>query len=424
MSKLNKRKFIFPNLLFNLLLVFIFFDGIRSNLIFGSYLTIARELFVAILFLYVLSVKKERTNWGKILLWPFYVYHIFVCIMTFILPGYVQLSFVVKPFYLLIGTFLFYHYEEITHKSFNALFTSLAKIAVVFVVVDVFFYFVRIPLFRPDTEWWGRISCGYPTMDVISLAYSFCVLLFYKDLQIKDYKRTLYIIIVLCGMIIQFTGTGIVLIVLIVISSIAYYLKYHNLHSNNIFIYVVVALCLSSGTIISYVAKKYPQEYKNGYLLMENKIDILMGNETDVNTLEIRKEQYVAEQRKMLKMEKYIGKSLVNATNDGYALAHNPQAFMIEDQYNLNKICYGYIGFSLFFLMLFSMFFYFLRQQISVENKILLCLSVVIFALNSKTLISLVLFPNYMFFALFVGYGLKCSNFKNLKNDKTKRSFL
>lgn len=406
----------YPSILFYILLLFIFFDGIRSNLIIGSYLSLVREATVALLFIYSLRKKMRCRYWGReILLWPFYVYHIFVCIMTFILPGYVQMSFVIRPFYVLIGILLFYNYEKLTGKSYAYLFTLSTKIAVVFVCLDILFYFVRIPIFRPDTTWWGRISSGYPTMDVVTLAYSLLILLFYRNLKIKDYVRTLFIIVVIVGMIVQFTGTGIILIATILGCAIIYYIISHKFKTNKYYLYSIVILCLASGSVITYVSKNYPQEYRNGYYLFQNKLDILLGKETDINTLNIRKEQYIAEQRKMSGLELFIGKSLVNASNDGDALAHNRQTYMIEDQYNLNKICYGYIGFSLYLLMIASIFLYFAKQKISVENKILLCLSVVVFAINSKTLISLVLFPNHMFFALLVGYGLRLSNSKKFE---------
>ena len=425
MQIIKRKQSLYPSILFYILLLFIFFDGIRSNLIIGSYLSLVREATVALLFIYSLRKKMRCRYLGQeILLWPFYVYHIFVCIMTFLLPGYVQMSFVIRPFYVVIGILLFYNYENLTGKSYAYLLTLCTKIAVVFVFLDILFYFVRIPIFRPDTTWWGRISSGYPTMDVVTLAYSLLILLFYRNLKINDYVRTLCIIVVLVGMVVQFTGTGIVLIALILGCAIIYYLMSHKFKSNKYYFYCFVIICLVSGSALTYVSKNYSMEYRNGYFLIQNKLDILLGKETDINTLDIRKEQYIAEQRKMSGLEWFIGKSLANATNDGDALAHSRQTFMIEDQYNLNKICYGYLGFSLFILMIASIFLYFVRQKISVENKILLCLSVVVFAINSKTLISLVLFPNHMFFALLVGYGLKQSILNKLENDKTKRCII
>lgn len=412
MSVVHRSSFKLPSLLFNILLVFMYFDGIRSNLVIGSYLSIFREIVLVILICYCLKRKNNTGVSKNIMVWPFLWYHAFVCVMTFLLPGYVQPSFILKPFYLFFCILLFCNYENLTGRQYSSLFTKCAKMAVVFVIVDILFYFIRIPIFRPDTTWWGRISCGYPTMDIVTLAYSLIILLFYRGLKMNDYIRTLCIVIVVVGMIVQFTGTGLVLMAMILFSGLVYYLITHKLKANRYYLYSIVIFCLLSGSAIAYVAKTYPQEYRDGYMLMQNKLDILLGKETDVNTLEIRNEQYISEQRKMLSFEKYIGKSLVNATNDGDALSHKQHTYMIEDQYNLTKICYGYVGFSLFILMIASIFLYFVRQKISIECKILLCLSVVVFAINSKTLISLVLFPNYMFFALFVGYGLKLSSTK------------
>lgn len=144
---------------------------------------------------------------------------------------------------------------------------------------------------------------------------------------------------------------------------------------------------------------------------MQNKIDILLGNEVETNTMEIRQEQFTSKLRGMFPLEKAVGRSLINVTNDGEILSINRKTYMIEDQYSLCQICYGLIGLFLFILMVISVFFYFYSISIDFNSKVLLCLSIIVFIVNSKTLISLVLFPNSMFFALFMGYGLKLSDF-------------
>lgn len=411
-SKIKEKQFFIPRILFMLVTIFMVFDGIRSNLLFGGVLSIIRDLSLILLFAYSFIIKKKRIVFSrKLMLWPFFVYHVFVCLMTFLQPGYIQLSFMVKPFFILIGIFLFYHYESLTGKSYSYLFTKIVQIIFVFVICDILFYFIRIPIFKPDIGWWGRISCGYPTMDVITLSYGLILLMFYNKLQINVFWRVVYLIVVFVGFVVQFTGTGIVLLTIIISASLYFFAKTKYKKLYKFYIYFFVILFLFSGSSISYISKKYPQEYRSGLYLMQNKIDILLGNEVETNTMEVRQEQFSSKLRGMLPLERVIGRSLINVTNDGEVLSINRKTYMIEDQYSLCQICYGLIGLFLFILMVISVFFYFYSISIDFNSKVLLCLSIIVFIVNSKTLISLVLFPNIMFFALFMGYGLKLSDF-------------
>jgi hypothetical protein len=157
----------------------------------------------------------------------------------------------------------------------------------------------------------------------------------------------------------------------------------------------------------------YPDEYMKIMYLMENKISILLGNEEEYNTLEIREEQYEnAMKRNYGIISKVLGCGLSNVTYDAY-LAHKGYIF-IENQYDLLKICLGYIGFTFYVLFIvIAGTGAILMKRVTNQTKMLFFLSILIFAINSKTLIPLVLFSNTAFFALFYAF------FKRVQNDNS-----
>lgn len=391
-------------LLFQLVIIFVFFDGIRSNLLFGNILTLLREMLFLILFYRLFFRKKMRTfSFIDKPVKAFVIYHIVLSIYSMLLPGRIEPSFIIKPLNLIIAVYCFYYFSDLTNKSYTYLFEFIIKIGCVFIIINTIFYFIPLPVFVENKLWWGRISIGYPTMDVVSLAYGLSILLFYPYLTLNTYVRVIFLLIYILGILFNASGTGIVLLSLIILTSVLF-IKTIKFSAKPI-IYTFVFLLISSTSILSYLHKNYPQEFNNGILLLENKIDILKGEEAETNTMEIRKMQYENMVSKMSVMEKIFGKSLVNVSND--ATINRKGIYMIEDQYNLTKVCYGYIGFLLYVYMIIHFFFkaYQLKRERSV--RLMLMLSAVIFAANSKTLITLVLFPNYAFISLAMAYAAK-----------------
>lgn len=389
--------------LFKLIVFFIFFDGIRSNSVFSSYLSMVREMTVAILIFECLFVRKYSVKkiYDKTLL-TFTAYHIFICVLTITLPGYVQLSFLLKPIVFGLSIYVFFYYRELTRRSYADLFTFSVYVSVVFVIFNTLCFFIPMP-FIGDLRWWGRISVGYPTMDVVTLAYALIILFFYPHLKINSVIKSVMIIIVSIGILLNFSGTGMVLLALIIATFICRnFIK----AGNKKVAFLTITICiLFSMPILNYFKSNFYTEYRDGLILIENKIDILLGKEVDANTMEIRQEQYQKQAKGIPLIEKIIGKTLINASNDGSKLSKG--AFMIEDQYNHIFICYGYIGFALFIAIILSYIISIIKIRGELDIKIMLLLSAIIFALNSRTLLSLVLFPNYMFIAVFMAYTRK-----------------
>lgn len=394
--------------LFQLIAIFIFFDGIRSNLIGGGILTLFREC--AVFYLFGYAVFKQKCNFKKIIpisVLCYFFYHTLISCFSVSLQTNITVSFIIKPFEFLIAIYLFSHFQKLTHQTYDKYILYIVKTGIFFVILNTVLYFVHIPIWTNYQMWWGRISCGYPTMDIITLAYTLLILLYYPIPKLKSSIRIIFIFIILIGCILQFTGTGIVILGLILPLTLLYYFFSPNKRPLKREILITFGiLILVTGSTISFVKIQFPQEYAQGESLILNKISILTGdvNENEANTLAAREEQFKKiEKRQNYLFEKIFGIGLGDATNDGDRLTSIKSSFMIEDQYSFVQICYGYIGLILYILIPCSFALHVLiRKKIPMNMRCLFWGAAIIFLANSKTLIPLVLFPNYIYFPLFI----------------------
>lgn len=394
--------------LFQLIAIFIFFDGIRSNLIGGNILTLFRE--GSIFYLFGYAVFKQKCSFKKIIpisILCYFFYHTIVSLVSISFQTNITMSFIIKPYEFLIAIYLFSHFQKLTHQTYDKYILFIIKTGIVFTILNTLLYFIYIPIWINYQKWWGRISCGYPTMDVITLAYTLLILLFYHKLKLNSFTRIFFTIVILIGYLLQFTGTGIVILGIIIPFTLIYYLfapKKQPLKREILVTFGI--LILIAGSTISFAKLQFPQEYAQGEFLILNKIDILTGNvdEGDINTMAIREEQFnKVKERQNYLFEKVFGIGLGDATNDTDKLASIKSSFMIEDQYSLAQVCYGYIG-LIFYILIPCCFALnvFLRKKLPQNMKFLFWGATIIFLANSKTLMPLILYPNYIYFAFFI----------------------
>lgn len=374
------------------------FDGIRDNLIVSSYLTILRESLVLIL---AFRVFKKKYIFSVVLnsaLIAFVSYHTVISLYTLLLllfGGEIQVSFIIKPYLWILAIYVFYYFQELTNRRYSDLLKFFVNSSVCFVFINTTFYFIPCPLIV-NPNWWGRISIGYPTMDVVSLSYGLLILYFYNNLSWGYVKKIFFILILEIGIILNASGTGQVLLCLSVFFAALVGMKSKNTSKLILGSLFVTITMISS--LVSYVSYNYPQEYKNGCVLLDNKINILLGKDVEHNTMEIRREQFEEQVGAMNFLEQVMGKSLINVSTGSFL---NKDSYMIEDQYQLIRVCYGYIGLGLFVLLLVGYYYNIYLSDINKLDKIFFYLTLLVFMVNSKTLISLILYPNYMCFAMF-----------------------
>jgi hypothetical protein len=404
--------------LFQVVVIFIFYDGIRHYLLYNEYISQLKELLVLILFF--LSILKKSINksfkifnFGLLL---FFLYHSLVGVCSFpFFSSFSSFTVFYKTYQLLMLIYAFYSFKELTHTSTIRFLTFITKVGVSFVIINTTLYFVELPIWEEYQPWWGRISCGYPTMDTISLSYVLVILLYFENIIIKPLKRWIYVCIILFGIFVQATGTGIVIIGGVTTVSLFYFLFFNSsklLRKNVLAIVTTIIVVLALFPII--INKFQPEQYNQISFLIDNKISNLLGEDVDLNTMEMRENQYKkALMRQDTDLKKIFGIGLGDVTFNMEVKENNPNSIYIEDQYSLNKISYGYIGFVFFILFIMITIGEIISmKQVVWQTKILFCLSIMIFAANSKTLISLVLFSNTAFFAFFY------ATLKRVKNDR------
>lgn len=85
--------------------------------------------------------------------------------------------------------------------------------------------------------------------------------------------------------------------------------------------------------------------------------------------------------------------------------------YSIENQYNTILMGYGYVGFIFYLLMMVDYLFLIIcLQNVTFVHRCMLILFIAIWSANSYTIITLLIFPNFMFLAL------NLSEFYFLKN--------
>lgn len=309
-------------------------------------------------------------------------------------------------FFLLI--YVFSKYEYVTGCSFEFLLRRFINYCLVFVIINLIAYFIYIPIFEKFRPWWGRISHGYPTMDVITLTYALFIYYFlFLKIEKKFFINLLKLLLLLIGIVMQFTGTGIVCLVLFfmfVFMSVVFKPNILRVEkSDKIFLTFVLSGLILGWWLNNYMQKNHPVIYKNGLTLIEMKIANLAGKKTEINTLDIRDKQFQKAKENYLNNDI---KTVFGISTGFLSMTEREKYVYIENQYNANQMSYGIVGNSLYMFMLFysAMTFLVVRKK---DLKMLGIAINLILAINSYTLVPLYLFSNMAGYALLYSYIYK-----------------
>lgn len=372
---------------------FVFFDGIRSNLLFREYFSVFRELSLFYLIFQICIQKKNKIILGYGVV-AFISYHTIVSLFSLLNDFHVELGFIIKPFEFVLTILVFYYYEKLTGRRFLQLLYFIIHTSVFFCMINTSLYFIRIPIWSKDVFWWGRISCGYPTMDVVTLGYTLIILLYNPFFYIKKWKKLLFSFILIAEILLNFSGTGIVVLTILILPMI--FLKKWNLRN----IGIVLALCVIFVGAISVFTKMFPVESELGYELLENKVSILRGEDVATNTLETRDQQLNSAKKNHDEISRIVGLGFNDMTMDLHRLRADRSLYSIENQYGMLFMGYGIIGIVLYLLMMIESSIIAFRLCVPVKMKVMFVLSIFVWAANSYTLMTLMMFSNSVFLAL------------------------
>ena len=420
--------------LYQVMGVYMFFYALFSKTIFGFWSQIAKLCFFILLLICFFHRKRVKypRNINGVSVSLFYFYLLIIGGLSLSPPfdstndGYVMcLQFFYFPLYI----YIFLNFESITDKSYLQYFRYLINVACAFVVINIFLFFYELPIWVEYRPWFGRISNGYPTTDVVCLSYALLIVTFVEKLKIGNIKRIIYTVILIFGIISQASGTGFVLLflVLIVFSYCQIKKKCDVLLKNLKYsMVVVIALTFSCFTIL------YSQEpdISNSIMsIITNKISSFIGDnniETEWegisfngDTMEVREHEFEnSKKRHMNNPANYM----FGVGFDRIATEHNVNNsgfIFVEDQYSCNMITIGYFGSILFLFFICSP----IKKWMSYRNKCdgfiyyLGLMSILFSLLSCKTTIILLSAEIELILALLYSIILRPESLLKLSDD-------
>ena len=212
------------------ILFFTFFDSLLGNCTFTAIVS-AMKLIRYICYLGILFLILQNTKGILVKKWgggfyALFLYFLLVGILS--IPGFVHYGLggfmhYKQFFVLLLIVNAFYYYPKLTGKTFDSLITRFVYIGSIFSIINLACFFVR-PSFV-NIVFVDRFSAGYPTVDVVPLAFCLMSCLLYENLKMNKIIRLICSVILLISLLTQFSGSGTVFMILILLSVFLYCIK-------------------------------------------------------------------------------------------------------------------------------------------------------------------------------------------------------
>lgn len=394
--------------LFFLITFFCVFDGMRSNIVLNQIISPLKELSIVLCFIECLKLKKIQMKYVLgIPLFSLFLYHILISVVSLLqgdslnLANTILMSFKFSLIY--FTCVAFYHFEELTGKPYSRVLTWVVWVGLFYTFLNIISVFVNLPIWIKNDIWFGRFSKGYPTSDTISLSLMFLIVLF-NALHFKTKKRICFILLSVVSIMMQNTGSGLILlpfIVLVYIIGECYTRKVKNVMVFAFSLLIAVAIV---GKFLTSMNQSVAQKVEDATLVFQAKIDnFIKGEETDnFNSIEARKDA----ERDAMKFvhtdwEKLCGIGLGHFTMDEKLM--NSRAFSIENMTSNIKVIYGYIGIILYWLSILSFLFFIGKWKTDILTRLFYGCGIAIFVVGSQALVSFYLIQVYGSFAIIIG---------------------
>lgn len=259
--------------------------------------------------------------------------------------------------------YIFSNMEVYTNITYERYIKHYINAMCLYVIVDILLYFIPVPfLIANPQRYWGRLTVGYPTIDVILICSALGFLFFNRNRwSIKEIL--IRSIILFIGVCIQASGTSIILC-LIVLGLLVLYIcnvgiKYVDTSDiRRSFLMFLMLLFVGGSTVLTAFKNNNPTLYESMYLQLENRFYILIGQEEEaeleVNTMQQRDDHLQRATKRFLNddVSKLIGVGFGNVSVSKFDKNH----IFAEDQSTFNKITIGLLGNAVYFVVLFGMF--------------------------------------------------------------------
>lgn len=280
---------------------------------------------------------------------------------------------VVKKYIFLPFLIICFYYSDSCKIGTKKLLIFFSNTMVVYAILSVFFYFVRLPIWNDFQRfYWGRITVGYPTIDAVNCVIAASILLLQqnKENKITFGYRIIKLYILFLFVILQTSGTGIGLLSALVAFSIAvpFLKKWITQESiqdtRKILIPLFLMILISASFIIGFLKIYDARLLENMTSTIQNRIAVMTNDkydDLDINTMTMRVDKFEKAKNLYLKdyMDSFLGKGFGVVSYDPKKHFSGFRVFL-ESQWHLSLFTVGYIG--TFFL--FSFFFEMLKNSI------------------------------------------------------------
>ena len=247
--------------LYSLIIFFTVFDGVRDHFAYQKYLSVIRDLSIAVLFIKILLINRwhfKRTTFDPLLILFGAIACISIpvnCLITpYVLNSHRSFVRTYYPFFewvlffrfieFFILIYLYSYFEKLTGKSLSFLFKQILGFEVLYVIFNLLAYFAPLPLFQ-YRPWWGRVSEGYPTMDAQVLCYALLSLLFI--VKTSKIKFVFLFVVIVVGVLMQATSTGFISLTFIGFYAFLFNKKLLVKKSVIVFILTIISLLIFIG---------------------------------------------------------------------------------------------------------------------------------------------------------------------------------
>lgn len=403
---MNKRKYCL--ILFNIVIFFIIFDGMRNNIIGEEFISPIKEFSIILLFIQCIkcNVKIKESLyfpfwmlWGYILIVGF----VSVCNSDKVSMSNTILNILKFSMFFML-TICFMNFKKLTSRPLIYVYKKIVFFSICYCCLNILSVFMTLPIWQQQEMWYGRFGMGYPTTDTISLCMALIILLF-KGCYFNYGKVKMFFIIVLInvGIIMQVTGTAIIVLPAIW----CVYLVYKVFISKKwIEASIVVSLLLLCGSAINQLlSKELGERYEAASLLIDVKIRNFYKDEDvdNFDSKQARKDQFSSAQKRFIgdnEVRTLFGCGIHQFTMNQSLMSE--RYFHVENMFLLFVLCFGYWGTFLFIYCFLYMCVKTFSNSYSFESKcFLLSLCGVVIVANSA-LVSFYLIQVYGTMAVLV----------------------
>lgn len=395
--------------LFKILVFFVFFDSLFLKSIFAPVSKIRSVTYIILIILcFTLRGKQNQypNNINKTIACLFYTFVTIVGVASY--DDFVNGSgegFMIYKQILLFPLFIiiYVNYKKLTGKALESYLLFIIRCASLWVYINFILYFVEIPIWETFRPWFGRISNGYPTVDVVCLNYALYIILFYGNLNVSGKERVFHTLSLVGGIISQFSGTGTVMLIFLLLTSYITKRKCHDIR-NSIKI-CILTLSLSSFFVVGWLSKNQPELTEAATRVATDKFLILVGKQDDLDpwadTMKARSDQYESSKEQFIKTfgDYFVGLGYGNVVMNEVNRSND---IFIEDQYRLNFITIGILGQLLFVLYIVIPFWHWFKFYKNNHDAIFIgIIPILLFLLSSVTTMTMAVFQIEVIFAFF-----------------------